>query len=145
MKDLREPKPDYSKLKWGEPAKPYPLTPRYPDVKPAKPYPSESSGLITDKMRDRVMEDLRDPINNMGEGERLIAEGAYKEHDEVNHPPHYKAGGIECIDYIEVKGFGYHLGNAVKYITRAGLKGNREKDIKKAVWYLNRYLEKFND
>lgn len=70
---------------------------------------------------------------------------AVPEHDAVNHPSHYTAGGIECIDYIEAKGFGYHLGNAVKYISRAALKGNHEQDIKKAIWYLNRYLEKYND
>ena len=64
--------------------------------------------------------------------------------DAVNHPPHYKEGGIETIDYIEAKGLGYHLGNAVKYISRAGKKGTNQglEDLKKAQWYLNRAIEK---
>lgn len=64
--------------------------------------------------------------------------------DMVDHPPHYKAGGVETIDFIEAKGLGYHLGNAVKYISRAGLKGtnNGMEDLLKARWYLNRAIEK---
>lgn len=62
--------------------------------------------------------------------------------DPVNHPSHYCDGGIETIDYIEAKQLGYHLGNAVKYISRAGKKGPAEEDIKKAIWYLERYLKK---
>lgn len=60
--------------------------------------------------------------------------------DPVNHPPHYKAGGIETIDFIEAKKLNYNLGNVVKYITRADLKGNRKQDLQKAAWYLNREL-----
>ena len=60
--------------------------------------------------------------------------------DMVNHPPHYKAGGIETIDFIEAKGLNYNLGNVVKYITRADLKGNRTLDLEKALWYLNREI-----
>ena len=64
--------------------------------------------------------------------------------DAVNHPSHYKDGGIETIDYIEAKRLGYHLGNAVKYISRAGKKGTNQglEDLKKAQWYLNRAIEK---
>jgi hypothetical protein len=64
--------------------------------------------------------------------------------DMVNHPPHYKAGGIETIDFIEAKALGYHLGNVVKYITRADHKGNKLEDLKKAQWYLSRAIEKLN-
>ena len=64
--------------------------------------------------------------------------------DMVNHPAHYKAGGIETIDFIEAKGLGYHLGNVVKYITRADHKGNKLEDLKKAQWYLSRAIEKLN-
>jgi hypothetical protein len=64
--------------------------------------------------------------------------------DPVNHPPHYKTGGIETIDFIEAKGLGYHLGNVVKYISRAGIKGtnNGLEDLRKARWYLDRAIEK---
>jgi hypothetical protein len=60
--------------------------------------------------------------------------------DNVNHPAHYKTGGIETIDFIEAKSLSYNLGNVVKYITRADYKGNKIEDLKKAQWYLNREL-----
>ena len=60
--------------------------------------------------------------------------------DPVNHPPHYKVGGIETIDFIESKGLGYNLGNVVKYITRSDHKGNKLQDLQKAQWYLNREI-----
>jgi hypothetical protein len=59
-------------------------------------------------------------------------------YDNVNHPSHYKTGGIETIDFIEAKSLSYNLGNVVKYITRADYKGNKLEDLKKAQWYLNR-------
>ena len=63
--------------------------------------------------------------------------------DPVHHPSHYTDGNIEVIDFIEDKKLGFHLGNAVKYISRAGKKDKSKtaEDIKKAIWYLNRYLE----
>ena len=64
--------------------------------------------------------------------------------DVVNHPDHYTDGGIETIDFIEAKRLPYHLGNAVKYISRAGKKDPEKtvEDLKKAVWYINRYISK---
>lgn len=62
--------------------------------------------------------------------------------DPVNHPSHYTAGKIEVIDFIEDQKFPYHLGNAVKYICRAGKKDPDKtiEDLMKAVWYINRYI-----
>lgn len=60
--------------------------------------------------------------------------------DPVNHPAHYKVGGIETIDFIEAKGLNYNIGNVVKYLTRADHKGNRKQDLEKAMWYLNREI-----
>jgi hypothetical protein len=60
--------------------------------------------------------------------------------DMVNDPPHYKDGGIETIDFIEAKQLGFNLGNAVKYISRAGKKNDALEDLKKARWYLNREI-----
>ena len=62
--------------------------------------------------------------------------------DAVNHPAHYTYGSIEVIDIIEALGLPYHLGNAVKYIARAGKKDpdKETEDLRKAVWYLNRYI-----
>lgn len=62
------------------------------------------------------------------------------EHDVVNHPSHYTRGNIEVIDFIEDQQLPYHLGNVVKYIARAGFKGDKVEDLKKAQWYLNRYI-----
>jgi hypothetical protein len=64
------------------------------------------------------------------------------EADPVNHPEHYKTGGIETIDFIEAKKLNYNLGNAVKYITRADHKGNRLQDLQKAQWYISREIAK---
>ena len=62
------------------------------------------------------------------------------EADPVNHPEHYKVGGIETIDFIEAKSLGYNLGNVVKYITRSDHKGNKLQDLQKAQWYLSREI-----
>jgi hypothetical protein len=63
-------------------------------------------------------------------------------HDQVNQPKHYTAhpSGVECIEITEHMGF--NLGNAMKYIWRADLKGNRSQDLEKAIWYLNRELNR---
>ena len=66
----------------------------------------------------------------------------YKKPDLVNHPPHYKAGGIEVIDFIEAKDLNFCLGNAVKYISRAGKKATDPvQDLEKAAWYLKREID----
>lgn len=61
-------------------------------------------------------------------------------HDPVNHPKHYigHPSGVECIQITEHMNF--CLGNAVKYIWRAGLKDNDVQDLKKARWYLDREI-----
>lgn len=58
------------------------------------------------------------------------------EDDVVNSPKHYTAGGIEVYDFIVAKGLNYELGNVVKYVSRAGRKGNMLEDLHKAQWYL---------
>lgn len=66
--------------------------------------------------------------------------------DDVNHPDHYTSGGIETIDYMQAKStpeeFRGHLRlTALKYLSRAGLKDDTLKDLKKAQWYVNRLVE----
>ena len=65
--------------------------------------------------------------------------------DSINHPQHYKVGGIETIDFIEAKKLGHHLGNVVKYVTRYGHKKGKRKnpleDLEKARWYLDRFID----
>lgn len=65
-----------------------------------------------------------------------------KNFDPVDMPAHYAGTRIEVIDYIEDKNLGFCLGNAIKYISRAGRKDpNKEiEDLRKAVWYLNRRI-----
>lgn len=60
--------------------------------------------------------------------------------DVVNQPPHYTKhpSGIECIEITEHMGF--CLGNTIKYIWRADLKGDAIQDLEKAAWYLNREI-----
>lgn len=58
--------------------------------------------------------------------------------DNVNRPAHYTYGTIECIDYIDGLGIGYEfcIGNAIKYLTRAGHKNSQIEDLNKAIWYI---------
>lgn len=67
--------------------------------------------------------------------------------DPVNHPSHYTDGKIEVIDYIEDKGLGFCLGNAVKYISRAGKKDPEKEieDLQKAAWYINHRIEELEE
>jgi hypothetical protein len=60
--------------------------------------------------------------------------------DHVDHPLHYNAhpSGVECITITEHMGF--NLGNAIKYIWRADLKGDAIEDLRKARWYLDREI-----
>ena len=53
----------------------------------------------------------------------------------VNHPDHYRSKhGVEVIDIIEEFGLGFHLGNVIKYVLRAGHKSNELEDLEKAKW-----------
>ena len=68
--------------------------------------------------------------------------------DMVNHPKHYTSSGIECIDAIEAALSSYSdpkdaflVGQVIKYLWRAPLKGTYEQDIKKAQWYLNKLVD----
>lgn len=63
-----------------------------------------------------------------------------QEYDGVNHPKHYtdSPSGIECIQVTEHMDF--CIGNAVKYLWRAGKKDDSVQDLKKAIWYINRKI-----
>lgn len=68
-----------------------------------------------------------------------------KVHDSVNHPEHYELGAVECIDVIiATQGIqaaqDFCICNALKYIFRHRMKNGLE-DVKKAQWYINKYLE----
>lgn len=67
---------------------------------------------------------------------------AHNSDNTIEHPSHYTDGGIETIDFIEAKKLDYHLGNVVKYVSRAGKKDPEKKleDLKKALWFLTRKI-----
>ena len=66
------------------------------------------------------------------------------QYEEIDHPSHYNPEGIEAIDVIEDWNHGYHLSCVIKYICRYDRKPgpNPLNDLRKAQWYLNRYIEK---
>lgn len=57
-------------------------------------------------------------------------------------PDYYKSGGLEAFDVIDAFDLDFNLGNVFKYIARAGKKDNKVEDLRKAVTYLNREIEK---
>jgi hypothetical protein len=67
----------------------------------------------------------------------------------IDHPEHYggKDDIYEPIKIIEAKNLGFHLGNVLKYILRAGRKDENKtiEDLKKAQWYLNRHIKNLED
>lgn len=73
--------------------------------------------------------------------------------EQVDHPSHYNAGAIECIDALESaltpdEFIGFLKGNELKYVWRAGHKGDAEKDFAKAAWYNDRarkFIRKMQD
>lgn len=65
----------------------------------------------------------------------------------INHPDHYlQSTGFEVIDVIEAWQLDFCLGNAVKYIARAGLKdpSKKKQDLEKALWYIERTITNLN-
>lgn len=63
--------------------------------------------------------------------------------DNVNHPAHYnKVPGIECIDVV--RHFNFNRGNAIKYIWRAGAKGDEIEDLRKALWYIEDEIKRLH-
>jgi len=63
-------------------------------------------------------------------------------HDQVNNPKHYTShpSGIDCIQITEHMGF--NLGNAIKYVWRSDLKNDAIEDLNKAIWYIQREIER---
>ena len=92
------------------------------------------------KVKDLSYEDAKHVLE-----EKLmpkVEEAGDKENfDVVTKPPHYNHGKFETIEVIEDWKLNYHCGNVVKYISRHRHKGKPIEDIKKAVWYLQRYLQ----
>lgn len=79
-------------------------------------------------------------------GQFTDAVAAHADNDAVNHPSHYTShpSGVECITVTEH--YGFNVGNAIKYLWRAGLKNSTEagtiEDLKKARWYIDREISR---
>ena len=88
------------------------------------------------------IEELYEPCQYWEECIDEVKEETVKEDDPVNHPKHYTDGRIEVIEYIEDKNLGFCLGNAIKYISRAGKKEKDKEiqDLRKAIWYIERRI-----
>lgn len=70
--------------------------------------------------------------------------------DPVNHPSHYTSGAVECIDAIEAamtfeEFVGFLRGQMIKYVWRAGRKGDGREDIEKALWYGRKLADRLTD
>ncbi|MFJ8699440.1 DUF3310 domain-containing protein [Streptomyces ardesiacus] len=75
-----------------------------------------------------------------------LQKAAAEQYDEVNHPSHYTwlPNGVEVIDITQH--FNFTLGNALKYIMRAGHKHDEPlTDLRKAAWYINREIERLEN
>ena len=81
------------------------------------------------------------PVTEQGVQSQVTNGNGY---EAVDHPPHYNDGLIEHVAYAEDRGWapGYHLGNATKYLHRAGKKPGTEAvaDLRKAAWYIHRLI-----
>ena len=99
---------------------------------------SPSLQALNDEYKNKIS--AQAPMQNVNHNVPVQIEMFEPATDPVNHPAHYKVGGIETIDFIEAKKLNYNIGNVVKYLTRADHKGNRKQDLEKAMWYLNREI-----
>ena len=101
-------------------------------------YPACRCGCATHFLRKREDGTYEMSDEEINAAYYLVIESA----DSVNHPSHYADGKIEVIDFIEDKKLGFCLGNAVKYISRAGKKDPTKEveDLRKAVWYIERHI-----
>jgi len=83
-------------------------------------------------------------MDNRGEYIRTPTKKVEEVKETVNHPEHYNQG-IEVIDFIDSWDLDFTSGNIVKYITRHKYKDNSLEDLKKAKWYLDRLIKKYED
>lgn len=100
---------------------------------------SDLSNTALDKIKNAISfkgETLSFADDNQEIGTRTVTD------DPIN-PSHYKDDGLECIEIAEV--FPFNIGNAIKYVWRAGLKGDLIEDLKKCKWYCERAILNADD
>jgi len=107
--------------------------------------PDLSLSIISSPTSIPVQDLLVQQLRNIAQGQPLNDAANISGHTEqVAHPPHYREdSGFEAIDVIEAWELNFNLGNVVKYVCRAGLKGKQSstEDLEKALWYIQRELE----
>lgn len=98
---------------------------------------SSNDARIIGEVRNKPGFDLKgldEHLNTRQEAETI--------YDPIEHPSHYNEGRkYETIDVIEDWNLGYHLSNALKYLSRYNRKGDGIQDLKKAVWYIQRKIK----
>ena len=98
------------------------------------------------KWRFILAENTLDKICNIHLEEEIVKElFEFIPPEQVNHPSHYTHGKYEVIDVIEDWNLGFNLGNAIKYIGRAGHKDDIVQDLEKAKWYIEREIKRLKD
>jgi hypothetical protein len=126
-------------VKWLDAKKNQVMPEQSPDpaVREAERHYIKSANAAYKAKKSKAIQEANDLAN------KIFQETYDKYHtDLVNHPPHYKAGGIETIDFIEAKDLNYRLGNVIKYVSRAGKKDSDPvEDLEKAAWYLQREID----
>jgi len=106
-----------------------------------------------DKILNMRDSSIDDPLSDLCDLERynhsavIITEPIQRfppEKENINHPTHYSPGTYEVINVIEAWDLDFHLGNAVKYIARAGKKDPDKtiEDLQKAIWYIQRTVNR---
>lgn len=107
-------------------------------VKPQYVYTVRSQNK---KKSSKIVEAVQETKTEFAHSAKPTIQTTFTQPDLVNHPPHYKTGGIETIEFIEAKDLNYRLGNVVKYVSRAGKKDSDPvQDLEKAAWYLQREI-----
>ena len=101
----------------------------------------DSDGNIYWKEIPEIQKDFTDENGVIRVPEGITIENK----DNVNHPSHYCShpSGVECIEVTELMSF--NLGNAIKYIWRADLKGKQIEDLKKAAFYIEREIRRIEN
>ena len=99
-------------------------------------------GLELEPHRPHLIPYLADEPPPVAEAATFSEFAEADECDDVNHPTHYTShpSGVECITITEA--FNFNVGNAIKYLWRAGLKGDALEDMRKAAWYVQREIER---
>jgi len=111
-------------------------------------YPNNDLYLTLEEMHDN----MHSMATSAGKSMKKVVEDAIKETDSVNHPSHYCNREMEAIDIIEMiieiehnPKVAYNMSNVLKYLLRFRDKGKAVHDLSKAVWYLNRMIEKIKE